>query len=110
MPFESRIERTFLTTAVLGLVPDSFIGAAAAYVAGAAFLPSLRGLDGWRRFPFELPHEFGVHDCRALVPQGFLDPHIGEFALVVPDAAIEAILIPAGPYLPVLFRRKELLF
>jgi len=60
--------------------------------------------------PLYLPHNFGVHDRRALVPQGFLDPHIGEFALVVPDAAIEAILIPAGPYLPVLFRRKELLF
>ena len=66
----------------------------------------------WRcgSFPLELLHDFGVHDRRALVPKGFIDPHIGEFALVVPYAAIEAIFIPAGPYLPVLFRRKELLF
>jgi hypothetical protein len=38
MQFESRIERTFLTTAVLGLVPDSFIGAAAAYVTGTGLV------------------------------------------------------------------------
>jgi hypothetical protein len=38
MQFESRIGRTFLTTAVLGLVPDSLIGAAAAYVTGTGLV------------------------------------------------------------------------
>ena len=58
----------------------------------------------------DLQRDFGVHDCWALVPECFFSPHIGEFALIVPDAAIEAVCIPAGPYLPVLVRRKELLF
>ena len=38
MQFESRIGRSFLTTAVLGLVPDSLIGAAAAYVTGTGLV------------------------------------------------------------------------
>src|ERR1700730_3283544 len=47
MQFESRIGRTFLTTAVLGVVPDSLIGAAAAYVTGtglAGFFVTVLGL------------------------------------------------------------------
>ena len=38
MQFGSRIKRNFWTTVVLGLVPDSLIGAAVAYVTGAGLV------------------------------------------------------------------------
>ncbi len=37
-----------------------------------------------------------------------LDPHIGGFAFVIPDAASEPVVVANGPnHLPVLFRGKE---
>jgi hypothetical protein len=54
--------------------------------------------------------DLGVNDGRALLPERFVDAHIGEFAFLVPDAAIEARLVPICPDIPVLFRGEKLPF
>jgi hypothetical protein len=75
--------------------------------AGSDFATSRSTGKSGRRALVEPPFDFGVDDCRVLAPQEIIDTHIAEFAFFFPEAAIEAVLVPGGPHLPVLVRGEE---